>query len=169
MLAILLAGAALAADKENKSVVSLTVQQINSDQSQLQGQQYVSSGQPTSETLALVAEAGFVAVVDMRTAEENRGIDEEREASELGMAYVSIPVGGPDDVSFENAAELDRVLAELDGPVLLHCASGNRVGALFALRAKLNGASNEDALIIGRQAGLTGLESVVEGRLAEDD
>ena len=169
LLGIMLACTALAADSDKETVVGISVQQIHADQSQLQDGQHISSGQPTSETLALIANAGYVAVVDMRTADEDRGFDEENEVVDLGMTYVSIPVGGKYDISFAKAAELDRVLAELDGPVLLHCASGNRVGALLALRAKQNGASSEDALDIGRQAGLTRLAPIVEERLAEHE
>ncbi|MGB5353711.1 MAG: hypothetical protein WBN32_08890, partial [Woeseia sp.] len=74
-------------------------------------------------------------------------------------------IAGPDDVTFENAAKLDALLAEFAGPVLLHCGSGNRVGALFALRAKAAGLSNEQALEVGRRAGLTQLEEQVRQRM----
>ncbi|MGB5737928.1 MAG: hypothetical protein WBM54_01160, partial [Woeseia sp.] len=76
-------------------------------------------------------------------------------------------IAGPDDVTFENAAKLDALLAEFAGPVLLHCGSGNRVGALFALRAKAAGASDDEAIAVGRAAGLTQLEETVRRTLAE--
>ena len=89
------------------------------------------------------------------------------EVEALGMTYLSLPVTGEDAISYDNAARLDRLLADIDGPVLLHCGSGNRVGALFALREKLHGAADEAALEKGRAAGLTSLEGVVRKRLAE--
>ena len=49
----------------------------------------------------------------------------------------------------------------------MHCGSGNRAGALLALREKLNGAENGAALEFGREAGLTRLEPVVIERLEE--
>jgi len=49
---------------------------------------------------------------------------------------------------------------------LLHCGSGNRVGALLALLKSSQGASDEAALEYGISAGLTGLEPVVRARLA---
>jgi protein tyrosine phosphatase (PTP) superfamily phosphohydrolase (DUF442 family) len=70
-------------------------------------------------------------------------------------------------MSFATAEKLDAILAEADGPVLVHCGSGNRVGALLALRASINGASDEEALELGRQAGLTRAEAVVLERLDE--
>jgi uncharacterized protein (TIGR01244 family) len=86
----------------------------------------------------------------------------------LGLEYVSLPVPSPSAVTFENAEKLDRLLAGIDGPVLVHCASGNRVGALLALRESLNGADAEQAMAYDRQAGVTRLESVVRQRLLED-
>ncbi|SVC09755.1 uncharacterized protein METZ01_LOCUS262609, partial [marine metagenome] len=49
-----------------------------------------------------------------------------------------------------------------------YCASGNRVGGLLALKAYwLDGVEPDDALEIGRQAGLTGLESAVQELLSQ--
>ena len=50
--------------------------------------------------------------------------------------------------------------------MLLHCASGNRVGALLALMAyHEEGVSRRQALDVGRAAGLGALESEVDQRL----
>ena len=111
------------------------------------------------------ADAGYSTVIDMRAPDEDRGLDEPRTIEALGMTYVAFPIASADDISFEKAAELDEILRGADGPILVHCASGNRVGALFALRARNNGADSEDALAIGKAAGLTRLEEVVLERL----
>ncbi len=58
-------------------------------------------------------------------------------------------------------SEVDKILSGFNGPVLVHCASGNRVGALFALREKANGATNEQAIAAGKTAGMTRLEPEV--------
>ena len=126
-----------------------------------------SAGQPSEAALEVFADAGYVAVIDLRHPDEDRGFNAESVVDELGMHYVSLPIASGDAVNFDNARKLDEVLAEFDGPVLVHCASGNRVGALFALRARLNGASEEVALQHGREAGLTRLEGTVRERLAE--
>jgi uncharacterized protein (TIGR01244 family) len=105
-------------------------------------------------------------VIDLRSLEENRGFDEAATVEGLGMSYISLPVSGAGDVSYQNARALDGILANIDGPVLVHCASSNRVGALLALRAKLNGADDEDALALGADAGLASLRPVVENVLA---
>lgn len=128
-----------------------------------------SSGQPDAQEFATLAESGYVAVVDLRGPAEDRGLDESAVLEELGLDYIQLPLTSPEAISFENAAKLDEILAEFDGPVLLHCGSGNRVGALLTLRKSMDGASDEDALSYGRSAGLTGLEPVVRSRLAEKD
>ena len=152
----------------DSDIVSIKVADIQADASILSGQQHVSTGQPDAETLAIAREAGFVAVIDLRGEKEDRGVDEVAAVEALGMRYVSLPVHGAGDVTFENAAELDRLLGEFEGPVLVHCASGNRVGALVALRASAAGASDDEALAAGKAAGLTRLESAVAERLAEE-
>jgi uncharacterized protein (TIGR01244 family) len=156
-----------AADDGATDMVSIKVEQIHANPGELSNRNYVSTGQPNEETLVLAKEAGFTTVIDFRAADEDRGFDEEREVVALGMTYVSIPVDGPADINFDKAADLQRILAETDGPVLLHCGTGNRAGAIYALRAKLNGASSEEALAQGKQAGLTRSEEAVRNRLAE--
>lgn len=118
--------------------------------------------------LQAVSAAGFSTVVDMRAADEDRGFDEQKEIERLGMSYLLLPIGSADDISLENAAVPDQILAQNHNPVLIHCASGNRFGALFALREKLHGASNDDAVAVGKAVGMTRLEKVVRERLIEE-
>lgn len=123
------------------------------------------SGQPDAASLQVFADSGYVAVVDLRGTDEDRGFDQRAAVEELGMSYVSLPIDGGPAVTFANAASLDDILAKFDGPVLVHCKSGNRAGALLALRASLHGADDAAALALGRQAGLTKLEDVVRKKL----
>ena len=129
-----------------------------------------SSGQPSVEALQVFSDSGYVAVIDLRGEGENRGLENQQAAvEELGMDYVSLPVTSRDGISFENAERLDALIEQYDGPVLVHCGSGNRVGALLALRESLNGASDDEALEYGRDGGLTRLEGLVEERLQGED
>ncbi len=125
-----------------------------------------SSGQPDSAAFEIFAAAGYAAVIDMRGPDEDRGLDEKMLVEQLGMDYVEFPITGLDAISIDNARELDEILAGYDQPVLLHCGSGNRVGALLALRHSLSGVDDEDAVRYGQSAGLTGLVPVVRERLA---
>ena len=148
-------------------VVAISIDEIHADASSLEGQRFVSTGQPSEESLSLARDAGFVAVLDMRTESEDRGFDEAAAVEALGMEYIQLPVAGAEGTTFENAAALDDILAGIDGPVLMHCASGNRVGALVALRESSNGASADDAIAAGKAAGMTRLEPVVREKLGE--
>lgn len=149
------------------AVVLVSIDAIRAGKGDLSAHKTVSAGQPDSAVLASFAAAGYVAVIDLRTDKEDRGFDEQATVRELGMRYVLMPVGSEEDISFEKAAELDKILSGFDGPVLVHCASGNRVGALFALREKANGATNEAAIAAGKVAGMTRLEPVVQKALQE--
>ena len=146
-------------------VAGVQAQQLPNRADPLEG--ITTSGQPDAEALEQLAIQGYTTIIDLRGPDEDRTFDEPAAVEELGMDYISLPVVGAGGVTFENAALLDRLLSEAAGPVLLHCSSGNRSGALLALRAKLNGADDDAALALGRGAGLTRLESVVVERLAE--
>ncbi len=127
-----------------------------------------SAGQPDEAAFKVFAESGYAAVIDLRTEGEDRGLDEKAVVEGLGMTYVMLPVGR-DGISFDNARALDEMIASYDKPVLIHCRSGNRVGALLALRASLEGADDEAALEAGRAGGLTRLEPEVKELLHSDN
>lgn len=126
-----------------------------------------SAGQPDAAAFKVFADNGYVAVIDLRTAREARGLDEQAVVEGLGMDYVPMPIGS-DGISFANAMELDRLISSYNDPVLVHCGSANRVGALLALRASRQGAGDEAAVEIGKTGGLTKLEPKVREVLGEN-
>lgn len=113
----------------------------------------VLGGQPSPADLKKVAEAGFDAVVDLRGPGEPRGYDEKGTAEKLGLAYHAIPIEGATSLSLSAAEKLGAILEESQGTVV-HCASGNRVGGLFALLAAFEGASEDEAIAVGREHGM---------------
>ncbi len=126
----------------------------------------LTGGQPDARQLQDIAKAGVTTVIDLRAPREDRGYDEQAAAEKLGLRYVRLPINGASDINEANARTLDRLLKQDAGTTLLHCASGNRVGALLALaRARVEGASAEGALQFGRDAGLGSLEPVVRKAL----
>ena len=124
-------------------------------------------GQPDAAGFAALATEGFKTVIDLRGAGENRGVEEPMLTESLGMRYANLPVSSPADVTYENASALGRLLEDLPKPALVHCSTGNRAGALLALRAKLQGADAGTALAVGVAGGLTGFRDTVERKLAE--
>src|SRR3546814_19861958 len=92
------------------------------------------------------------------------GRDEASEVVSAGMAYRQLDVGGVQEITDANAAQVQAWIDEAPGPVLLHWASGNRAGALLAMVAARNGAPPEEALELGRR-GMTSLQEPVRALL----
>ena len=133
--------------------------------------QVVSGGQPTEDNLKQAKDQGVKVVVNLRTEGEKAEFDfEEKAATDLGMKYVNIPINGRtgDGLTEENAKKLGEILAAADKPVLLHCASGQRVGALLTLKAfYVDKATPEAALQVGHDNGLSSpaLEKIVTDQI----
>ena len=112
-------------------------------------------GKPSAEALQRLKAQGFKTVVDLRT--EGEGIASEKEAVEAqGLRYVSVPVSAA-TLQAADVLAVAKVLEDADAaPVLLHCATANRVGALWALLKVREGRSLDEAEGAGREIGLTG-------------
>jgi uncharacterized protein (TIGR01244 family) len=118
-----------------------------------------SAGQPDPADWTAIAAYGVTTVIDLRPDAERPGRDEAAEVRRAGLAYRQIPVAAAQDLDFEAAHALWDEIESSPGPVLLHCASGNRAGALLALAAVHDGGmAPEQALTLGREAGMTGTE-----------
>src|SRR3546814_6686791 len=81
-------------------------------------------------------EAGIGHVIDLTPDEETPGFDEAATVRAAGLGYSNLPLAGPPDLTRENVLAFDALLRDAERPVLVHCASGNRVGAMAALRAR---------------------------------
>lgn len=124
------------------------------------------AGQPGPQDWASVAARGVTTVVNLRTAKEMEGRDEAAEVQASGMRYVAIPVDGVDGIDDASAASLQEALRVAAGPVLVHCSSGNRAGGLLALMAaRHEGLPAEQAIALGRAAGMASAEARVRGLL----
>ncbi len=122
-------------------------------------------GQPDRAQLAQFAKDGGAVVIDLRMPDEDRGLDEAKAVAELGLSYVSLPIDSHTGITADNARALHEALAAATGPVLLHCRTGNRVGALLALDAVAQGSSSEQALELARRAGVDVLEPELREKL----
>ena len=122
-------------------------------------------GQPTPGQLERASELGYKTVINLRGAGEEGNTDPAQVES-LGMAYVATPIQGAVDMTEEKARALAAALETAESPVIVHCSSGNRVGGLFAMKAYyVDGASPEEALRVGKAAGMTRLEPAVREKL----
>ena len=124
------------------------------------------AGQPAPSGWTAIAARGVTTVVNLRTPKEMEGRDEAAAVQAAGMRYVSIPVAGADGIAAANADALGAARRSAQGPVLVQGASGNRVGGLLALMAvREEGASAEQAIALGRAAGMASTESRVRALL----
>lgn len=122
----------------------------------------LTGGFTTVESFSRLAEQGYKTYVDLRTdAEITPGIAAAAHAA--GLEYRRLAIAGEGDLDLATARALDALLDDRSAyPLAVACASGNRVGALFAAKAFwLDGATGEQALDLGRRAGLTKLEPSV--------
>lgn len=126
----------------------------------------ITGGKPSADNLREAKAAGFHTVISLLPETETQ--DEAAQARELGFAFVSIPVAGPSDLTEANARHLAEAMdAPGARPLILHCASGNRAGALLALSSYyVDHATPEAALELGERAGLKGLRDKVAAMLS---
>lgn len=119
--------------------------------------QVLVGGQPTDEHLQQAKDRGVKVVVNLRTkGEEKEYATEAAKVESLGMKYVHLPIDGytGDGLNEESARKLAALLAEK--PLLVHCTSGERVGALFALKAfYVDKLPADAALQVGKDKGIT--------------
>jgi len=126
-------------------------------------------GQPSLDQLKAIAQAGYHTVITLRTDMEQGDEGEEATVERLGMKFVSIPVAGPAGLTEDNARRLAKALEAQDAlPAVLHCKSGQRVGALLGLKAfVVDRVSAAAAIDLAKSLGLTKLEAALRQRIAE--
>lgn len=110
--------------------------------------------------------AGIRSVIDLSVDDETPDFDEAGAVRAAGLYYTNLPLRGAAGLTRDHVREFDALVRTAARPLLLHCASGNRVGAMAALRAAwVDGKSVDDAIGIGKAWGLKGLESEVRRRI----
>lgn len=125
------------------------------------GRVYI-GGQPSREVLAAFRQLGVTAVVNLRTPAETDdrqrvSYNEAAAVAELGMEYISIPLGGAEHPYTSQAVDrLAKALADHPGPVLLHCTIGWRASYLWvAYLVREQGFALPDALARGEAIAIT--------------
>ena len=122
-------------------------------------------GLVADDTYPLLKEVGFKTVVSLLTDAE--GATREAEAAKAaGIVYISMPVARRAP-SLQQVAQFTRIVSDsANYPILVHCESGNRVGAMWALYRASLGVPGEIAVQEGRTIGLkSGREGTVREML----
>ncbi|AXS39847.1 sulfur transferase domain-containing protein [Breoghania sp. L-A4] len=127
---------------------------------------YIGTGgviEPTG--IEMLAGLGFKTIVNLNTEEEGAKAEGPL-VEKAGMSYINIavPTKAP---SNDQVAEFAKIAADPNNyPILVHCESSNRVGALWALYRASTGIPKDIAIQEGRTVGLkTSREAAVREQL----
>lgn len=130
------------------------------------------AGATDAAAIPEIAKSGYKAIVNLRVAsEQGAAIDESRAAaSRTGIRYIHLPF----DTARPDAGIVDRFIAAVtepaNQPIFIHCASANRVGALWMIkRVTVDGWDTAKAESEARAIGLSnpGLRDWAVARIAE--
>jgi protein tyrosine phosphatase (PTP) superfamily phosphohydrolase (DUF442 family) len=126
----------------------------------------VVTGLLTPDVIEGLKQANVEVVINVQP-EDELTFDEQAALQAVGIDYADIAIRGAEDLTEATIAEFDKALNTHEGKnTLMHCKSGNRVGAAVALRdGWIRGCNPETALANGKAAGLLGLEQEVQSRL----
>jgi protein tyrosine phosphatase (PTP) superfamily phosphohydrolase (DUF442 family) len=161
---IVIATSALAAEEQRKDRARLDKieQSLKSDVPRvlcLDGS-FATGGQPSEQAFAKVAANGFHSVLSLRTPDEGIDLKKERASVEkTGLRYFNIPVVSSAPRTEQADEFLRLVREESNHPMLINCATANRVGAFMMIyRVVGQGWSEEKALDEALKIGLRGEE-----------
>lgn len=112
------------------------------------------AGQPTAEGFTEAKKAGVRTVVNLRAAAELNW-DEKAQVERLGMRYVHVPIASSEAMTDEVLSRMRELLKDKSGrPILVHCFSAGRVGAVWLAHRVLDdglsiAAAVEEAKTVG--------------------
>ncbi|MCA9178951.1 MAG: methyltransferase domain-containing protein [Planctomycetales bacterium] len=112
-------------------------------------------GQPSPMDFAEAKRRGIKTVISLRQADEINW-DESGELKKLGLSFHHLGFRAPDTLNDEIFEKSLQLLSQSkQSPVLLHCASANRVGAIWLAHRVVNdGVTVEQATREAKQVGL---------------
>jgi protein tyrosine phosphatase (PTP) superfamily phosphohydrolase (DUF442 family) len=119
------------------------------------------AGQPSAAAFEAFKAAGGQVVLDIRDPMEPRPFDEAELVRGLGMEYVNVSVrqGSLDDGMMDRVLETVRRSIDAGHPLLVHCASANRVaGALIPYFIVDKGMEEDEAVETAMRIGLRGAD-----------
>lgn len=116
------------------------------------------AGATSAEAFPELKRRGFASVVNLRR-EDEPGADipgAKAAAASAGLAYIHIPVDGSRPSAESANAFLEAVTSRANQPVFIHCASANRVGAMWLIkRVVIDGWEMDRAVAEAEAIGLT--------------
>jgi uncharacterized protein (TIGR01244 family) len=102
------------------------------------------ASQPSAADFEQASMGGIRTVINLRHDFEMPDMNEQEVVQGLGLNYVHVPWNGPDELTDEILDALRMELGQAERPILLHCASANRVGAVWLAHRMLDGGLSAD-------------------------
>jgi uncharacterized protein (TIGR01244 family) len=126
-------------------------------------------GQPSADELGSFKSRGNSCVVNFRPPSETPDVDEAAQVASAGLAFTNLPYATPEELTdqlLDDARAALRSASQTKQSFVLHCRSGNRVGAAWiAYRTLDEGKPLEQSV---SEAKLLGLRSeALEARVRE--
>lgn len=122
--------------------------------------------QPSREDFALAKDAGVRTVLNFRHKSElPPDFDEQAEVERLGMTYIHLPWSGEAQLTDEVFDKGREIMRSAERPILVHCASSNRVGAIYLVWRVLDEGTPFDQAL--EEAQRVGMKTPAFERLAK--
>lgn len=115
------------------------------------------ASQPKPEDFVQAKKGGVKTVINLRHENENKEFDEAQVVKAEGLEYINLPFNGADEMTDEVLDQARHLLNTAPRPILLHCSSANRVGAVWLPYRVLDGGLSWDEALA--EAKIVGLKS----------
>jgi uncharacterized protein (TIGR01244 family) len=117
------------------------------------------AGQPGESDLQIASSIGVKTIVTLRHPDEVTEFDEQQATVSAGMNHISIPFKPVEELTDDVFNNVRKQLKSAPRPIMIHCGSANRVGAVWiAYRVLDEGLSYEQALAEAQEIGLRSSE-----------
>lgn len=123
-------------------------------------------GQPSVEALKELSNQGYRSILTVRSPGEIEW-DEQSEVEALGMSFHRIEMSNPvHEITDGQVEAFTELMSQREGPLVLHCGSGNRVSGLWASwLIEHEGVKPEEAIRLATEAGMRdSMKALVERR-----
>ena len=130
--------------------------------------QVAGGGAITAAQVATLPAKGYTTIINLQFEREDGVKAEIAAARAAGLTYVSIPVSGS-SFTLEDAARVSKAIDASQGHVLLHCRTGGRVSAVWALtRAWSEGLTPNQAAHVAAEEGCRPIPASMVERVVEE-
>jgi len=113
----------------------------------------VTSGVLTEKGIDQLSEHGFKTIIDLRTKAEGTATEEKYVQEKGSIKYINVPYNGS-SITDEQLDLFTKHIDESEYPLIIHCGSGNRVGAMWSSYRIKKGVPSNIAIEEGFAAGM---------------